>query len=59
MSHLQIHWTAILTPYTQELGYGADLWFANLAFITTTFYSLNIQGREKGLLQAASVAASS
>lgn len=58
MSHLQIHWTAILTPYTGELGCGADLWFANLAFITT-FYSLSTQWREKGLLQAESIAASS
>lgn len=36
MSHLQIRQTAILIPYTEELGCGADLWFANLDFITTT-----------------------
>lgn len=58
MSHLQIHCTAILTPYTQGLG-DADLWFANLAFITTTFYSLSTRWREKSLLQAESIAASS
>lgn len=36
MIHLQIRQTAILISYTEELGCGVDLWFANLDFITTT-----------------------
>lgn len=35
------------------------MWFANLAFVTTTFYSHSTQWREKGSLQAESTAAPS